>query len=121
MAACGDPARRINGDKKRSQGARMIPLLQFISWLLGLYVTVVVIAVIFSWLIAFGVINTHNQFVRLVADALYKLTEPALRPIRNALPDFGGLDLSPIVLIIGIYFVQSVVINGWLIPIFAGY
>ncbi|MFP4538389.1 MAG: YggT family protein [Dichotomicrobium sp.] len=98
----------------------MIPLLQFISWLLGLYVTVVVIAVIFSWLIAFNVINTHNQFVRLVSEALYKLTEPALRPIRNALPDFGGLDLSPVVLIIGIYFIQSVVINGWLIPLFAG-
>jgi len=98
----------------------MIPLLQFISWLLGLYVTVVIVAVIFSWLIAFGVINTHNQFVRLVADALYKLTEPALRPIRNVLPDFGGLDLSPIVLIILIYFIQAVVIHGWLIPIFAG-
>jgi len=99
----------------------MIPLLQFISWLLGLYVTVVVIAVIFSWLIAFNVINVHNQFVRLVSEALYKLTEPALRPIRNALPDFGGLDLSPIVLIIGIYFVQTVVIHGWLIPFFRGF
>jgi len=98
----------------------MIPLLQFISWLLDLYVIIVIAAVIFSWLIAFGVINTHNQFVRIVSEALYKLTEPALRPIRNFLPDMGGLDLSPIVLIIGIYFVQFVVIHGWLIPLFAG-
>lgn len=104
-----------------SQGARMIPLLQFISWLLGLYVTVVIVAVIFSWLIAFNVINTHNQFVRMVSEALYRLTEPALRPIRNTLPDFGGLDLSPIALIIGIYFIQVVVIHGWLIPFFRGF
>lgn len=97
----------------------MIPLLQFVSWLLGLYVTVVVVAVIMSWLIAFNVINPYNQFVRLVRDALDKLTEPLLRPIRNALPDFGGLDLSPVVLIILIYFIQAVVIHGWLIPFFA--
>ncbi len=98
----------------------MIALLQFISWLLGLYVTVLIVAVILSWLIAFNVINTHNQFVRIVSDVLYRLTEPALRPIRNVLPDFGGLDLSPVVLIIIIYFIQSVVIYGWLIPLFAG-
>jgi YggT family protein len=98
----------------------MIPLLQFISWLLDLYVIIVIAAVIFSWLIAFGVINTHNQFVRIVSEALYKLTEPALRPIRNFLPDMGGLDLSPVVLIIGIYFIQFVVIRGWLLPLFAG-
>lgn len=97
----------------------MIPLLQFVSWLLGLYTTVVVVAVILSWLIAFNVVNPYNQFVQMVREVVYKLTEPLLRPIRNALPDFGGLDLSPVVLIIIIYFIQSVVINGWLVPFFA--
>jgi YggT family protein len=102
------------------EGALMIALLQFISWLLGLYVTVLIVTVILSWLIAFNVINTQNQFVRIVTDVLYRLTEPVLRPIRNMLPNFGGLDLSPVVLIIIIYFIQSVVIYGWLIPLFIG-
>jgi len=110
----------VNHPTNSNGACNMIPLLQFISWLLELYITVVIIAVIFSWLIAFGVINTHNQFVRLIADALYKLTEPALRPIRNALPDLGGLDLSPIVLIIAIVFIRSVVIHGWLMPLLGG-
>lgn len=96
----------------------MIPLLDFIRMVITLYMWVIIISAILSWLIAFNVINRHNQFVYTVADSMQRLTEPALRPIRNALPDFGGLDISPVALILGLIFVRDVVIGGWLIPAF---
>jgi YggT family protein len=96
----------------------MIPLLNFISMVITLYMWVVIISAILSWLIAFNVINRHNQLVYMVADSLQRLTEPALRPIRRALPDFGGLDISPVVLILGLIFLRDVVIRGWLYPAF---
>ncbi|HXF55950.1 MAG TPA: YggT family protein [Hyphomicrobiaceae bacterium] len=88
----------------------MLELLAFISYLIQLYVYVVIAAVIFSWLIAFNVINAYNPFVRSLWQALNAVTEPLLRPIRRVMPDLGGLDLSPIVLLIGCYFVQAVVL-----------
>jgi len=93
----------------------MIPLLLFIDYLLNLYTWVVIASVVFSWLIAFNVINPYNQFVRSVWQALNAVTEPLLRPIRRYMPDLGGIDLSPVVLLLGIFFVRSVVIHGWLI------
>ncbi len=65
---------------------------------------------ILSWLIAFNVVNTRNQIVRMIAELLYRLTEPALRPIRNFLPNMGGIDISPIILFLIILFIQSVVL-----------
>jgi YggT family protein len=97
----------------------MIALLDFIAQIITLYMWVVIISVLLSWLIAFNVINRHNQVVYMIADSLQKLTEPALRPIRNALPDFGALDLSPIVLILGLAFIRNVVIGDWLMKAFA--
>ena len=67
-----------------------------------LYIIVIFVAVILSWLIAFNVINRHNQFVNAVWQTCYALTEPALRPIRNMLPSLGGIDISPIILLIGV-------------------
>ncbi|MGB0084478.1 MAG: YggT family protein [Rhodomicrobiaceae bacterium] len=96
----------------------MIPLLNFITMVITLYMWVIIISAIMSWLIAFNVINRHNQFVYMVADSLQRLTEPALKPIRRVLPDFGGLDISPVVLILGLIFVRDVVIRGWLFPAF---
>ena len=93
----------------------MISLLLFIDYLLNLYVWVVIASVVFSWLIAFNVINPYNQFVRSVWQAVNALTEPLLRPIRRYMPDLGGIDLSPVVLLLAIFFVRSVVIRGWLI------
>lgn len=94
----------------------MIPLLSFIAMIITLYIWVVIISAILSWLIAFDVVNRRNRAVYLVADSFYRLTDPALRPIRKALPDFGGLDLSPVVLILGLIFLRDVVIYGWLVP-----
>ena len=88
----------------------MIELLGFISYLITLYVYIVIAAVVFSWLVAFNVINPHNNFVRTLWNALNALTEPLLRPIRRVMPDLGGLDLSPIILLLGCMFVQSVVL-----------
>jgi YggT family protein len=72
----------------------------FLVNLIQLYIWVIIIAAILSWLIAFNVINTHNRFVVTVADTLWRLTEPALRPIRNLLPNLGGVDVSPVILIL---------------------
>ena len=66
-----------------------------------------------SWLISFNVINTHNRFVHLVGDFFYRITEPALRPIRRFLPNLGGLDLSPIVLILLIWFIRNLLSEYW--------
>jgi YggT family protein len=72
-----------------------------------LYVWVLIFAVVMSWLLAFGIVNTSNQFVAGVSEFLYRATEPALRPLRRILPDFGGLDISPIILILAIYFIRD--------------
>jgi YggT family protein len=91
-------------------GRAMIELLQFISYLLTIYVYVVIAMAILSWLIAFNVVNTRNAVVRMIAELLYRLTEPALRPIRSLLPNMGGIDISPIILFLIILFIQSVIL-----------
>ena len=88
----------------------MIELYNFIQYLFTLYVYILLASVIFAWLIACNVINPHNQFVRSVWQALDAVTEPVLKPIRRLLPNMGGLDLSPLVLLLGIYFIQSVLL-----------
>jgi YggT family protein len=85
-------------------------LLEFISYLITLYTYVVIAAVILSWLMGFGVINPYNPYVRALYQALSVVTEPLLRPIRNALPNLGALDISPVVLLLGLFFVQAVVL-----------
>ena len=66
---------------------------------------------ILSWLLAFNVLNTHNRFVYLLSDFLYRITEPALRPIRRVVPLLGGVDISPVVLILLLIFVQNLIIE----------
>ena len=85
----------------------LVPLIQVILIAIDLYIWALIISAVLSWLVAFNVINTRNAFVHTVMDVLYRVTEPALRPIRNFLPNLGGLDLSPIVLILVLYFIQS--------------
>src|SRR5215470_14588851 len=88
----------------------MLELIRFIDLLLNLYIFILIAAAILSWLVVFNVVNTRNPAVALIADFLYRITEPALRPIRERLPNFGGIDISFIVLILIIYFVQYVVL-----------
>lgn len=88
----------------------MIELLSFISYLITLYVYIIFAGVIMSWLIAFNVVNAYNPFVRSLWQALTAMTEPLMRPIRRRMPDLGGLDLSPMILILGCLFIQWVVL-----------
>jgi YggT family protein len=88
----------------------MIRLLDFIDWLLGLYVFILIVTAIMSWLVAFSVINIRNDVVRQVLYTLDLLTEPALRPIRRYVPPLGGLDMSFLVLFILIQLVRVVII-----------
>lgn len=88
----------------------MIELLGFISYLITLYTYVIIAGVILSWLMAFGVVNPYNNVVRSIWGAINAVTEPLLAPIRNMLPHMGGIDISPIILILGCFFVQSVVL-----------
>ena len=78
----------------------MMALFWLVDELLSLYIWAVILAAVFSILASFGVLDTRNRLVWTIGDFLYRVTEPALRPIRNLLPNFGGIDLSPIILIL---------------------
>ncbi len=92
----------------------MYSLLALISTVIQIYIYVLIASAVLSWLIAFNVVNTRNQAVAMIADVLYRLTEPVLRPIRSILPNFGGLDLSPVVLILLLYFARSLLFEIFL-------
>jgi YggT family protein len=87
------------------------PLLRVAMIAIDLYIWAVIISAILSWLVHFGVVNTRNQLVSMIGEFLWRLTEPALRPIRRFVPKFGGVDISPIVLILALLFVQMVIGN----------
>jgi len=81
--------------------------LQLIDAILDFYVWALIIGAVMSWLVAFNILNTHNRLVHVIGEFVYRITEPLLRPIRRFLPSMGGLDLSPMVLIFIIMFLQS--------------
>jgi len=85
----------------------MRALFEVIYLALSLYMWIVIIAAIFSWLVAFNVVNVRSPVVGMVGDFLYRITEPTLRPIRNLLPNLGGLDISPVILFFIIIFLQK--------------
>ena len=85
------------------------PFLWLISQVIWIYIYILIAAAVLSWLIAFNVVNTRNDIVRNVGYFLYRITEPALRPIRNLLPSLGGIDLSPVILIIGLMFLERLI------------
>ncbi len=87
----------------------MNPFLWLIDTVINIYIWILIAAAVLSWLIAFNVVNTRNQIVSGVAEFLYRVTEPALRPIRNMLPSLGGLDISPVILIIGLLFLRQLI------------
>jgi YggT family protein len=84
----------------------MRALFLVIDIALQLYIWLLIAAAVLSWLVAFNVVNTRNQFVAMIGNFLYGITEPALRPIRNMLPAMGGIDISPIILILIIIFIR---------------
>ncbi len=89
----------------------LVPLFHLLVTVLDLYVYVIVAAVVLSWLTAFNVINTRNRFVYVIGDVIFRLTEPVLQRIRAILPNFGGLDLSPVLLILLLMVVKEVLVR----------
>jgi YggT family protein len=87
------------------------PLFWLVDTVINLYIWVLILSVILSWLVSFNVVNTRNRFVFLVGDFLNRVTEPVLRPIRRLLPNLGGIDLSPLVVVLLLVFAQQVLRN----------
>jgi YggT family protein len=93
------------------QETGMIALIQTLILALDIYWWLIIAAAIFSWLYAFNVVNPRNQVVMTIGNALFRITEPALRPIRKFLPDLGGIDISPIILLLILFFIRQFIIT----------
>jgi YggT family protein len=89
----------------------MRSILSIILLVLDIYIWLLIAAAVLSWLVAFNVVNTRNQVVAMIGDFLYRITEPVLRPIRNFLPNLGGIDVSPVVLILIIILIKDIIVR----------
>jgi YggT family protein len=89
----------------------MRSILYVILLVLDIYIWLLIAAAILSWLVAFNVVNARNQFVSMVGDFLYRITEPVLQPIRNMLPSLGGIDISPVIVILLIILIKDVIVR----------
>lgn len=85
----------------------MQSLFLLIDTVLSLYTWIIIISVILSWLVAFNVVNTSNRFIAIVGDIIWRLTEPVMGPIRRMLPNMGGIDLSPLVVLLLIFLLRN--------------
>jgi YggT family protein len=88
----------------------MNALLWLIDTLIDIYIWLLIAQAVLSWLLAFGIVNRHNHIVAMVGDMLWRLTEPALRPIRSFLPNLGGIDISPVILILLLVFLRRLLL-----------
>ena len=91
----------------------MNSLLFLIIQIITLYKFVLIIYIITTWLINFNIINTSNRFVYSVMEILYKLSEPSLRIVRKYIPNFGSIDISPIIVYLALEFLQRLIIEYW--------
>jgi YggT family protein len=91
----------------------MNSLLLLIDTILNIYTWLIIASAIVSWLVAFGVLNVRNQFIRWAVDFLYRITEPVLRPVRRLLPNLGGIDISPVIVLLGIFFLRNLLFEYW--------
>jgi YggT family protein len=89
----------------------MRAVLWLINTIITIYIWLLIAQAILSWLLAFGVVNRYNRTVAVIGDFLYRITEPALRPIRSMLPNFGGIDISPVILILLLYFLRMLIVE----------
>ncbi|RTL96144.1 YggT family protein [Ancylobacter rudongensis] len=87
----------------------MYSILWLFDTLITLYVWILIASAILSWLVVFNVVNAHNPIVRSVGEFLWRVTEPVLAPLRRVLPNLGGIDVSPVILIILLYFIRNLV------------
>jgi len=98
--------RKLAGKVERS----MNPFLWLIITIINIYIWIIIAGAILSWLFAFNIVNPRNSFVRQIAYTIDGLTEPVLGPIRRMLPNFGGIDISPLILIVGLLFLERLII-----------
>ena len=87
----------------------LLVILQTLDFIISIVWWIIIVSAIFSWLFAFNVINSRNQFVNQIGSALYRMTEPLYRPIRRFMPDLGGVDLSPLVVLVILFFLQRLI------------
>ncbi len=87
----------------------MNPFLWLVDTIITLYIWILIFSAVLSWLVVFNVVNTRNQIVHSIGDFLYRVTEPALRPILSVMPNLGGIDISPVILIIGLLFLKQLI------------
>ncbi|QPC42263.1 YggT family protein [Kaustia mangrovi] len=88
----------------------MNPILWLVLTVINLYIWIIIAGAILSWLFAFNIINAGNSFVRQIAYTIDALTEPLLGPIRRVLPNLGGIDISPVILILGLLFLERMIV-----------
>ena len=93
----------------------MLAVWQLIDTVIGIYIFVVIISVVLTWLVQFNVVNTSNQLVYMVGDFLFRITEPILKRIRSVIPPIGGIDLSPLILLLVLWFVQAQIRNNLIV------
>jgi YggT family protein len=89
----------------------MRAVLDIVLLILQIYIWLLIASAVLSWLVAFNVVNTRNQVVAMAGDFLYRITEPVLRPIRSVVPSFGGIDISPVLVIFIILFLENVIVR----------
>ena len=85
----------------------MYAFLNLVSTVISIYVWLLIAQAVLSWLVAFGIVNRYNRVVATIGDFLWRVTEPLLRPIRRVLPDLGGIDISPVILILLLWFLRN--------------
>ena len=90
----------------------MNALADLIHAVFSIYIYVLIASALFSWLVAFNVVNTSNRFVFTLLRFLHRITEPALRPIRRIIPNLGGMDISPVILILILYFARDLIVDN---------
>ena len=89
----------------------MSAVFWLIDTIIDLYIWLLIAAAVLSWLVAFNVVNARNQFVAMVGDFLFRITQPVLRPIRNMMPSLGGIDISPVIVILIIILIKDVIVR----------
>jgi YggT family protein len=85
----------------------MYAFLNLVSTVISIYIWLLIAQAVLSWLVAFGIVNRYNRVVATIGDFLWRITEPLLRPIRRVLPDLGGIDISPVILILLLWFLRN--------------
>lgn len=90
----------------------MVSLLQVVYYAIDVYIWLLIAMAVLSWLIAFNVLNQRNNVVATIGNILYRVTDPPLRPLRRIIPNFGGLDVTPVILILILFFIQRLIANN---------